>query len=322
MTEVLVADGVEKRYGDVAALCGVSLTVESGEVVGLVGPNGAGKTTLVRALTGTTRVSGTVRAFDRPPAAIDRHRIGVLPQSFEPPARLTARELVAYYAGLYDESRARDPDAVLDDVGIDTPDTRYESLSGGQKRRVAVATALVPDPDLLVLDGPTTGIDPAGRRALWTLLSGLAGGGTTVLFTSHSMAEVERLAGRVAILRAGRLVALGSPDDLVAAHAGSNRLVVRTDGPVDGLPDQFEGFDAVKRDRAVVVSGVESTDIGRIVEAVSAAGGACSSVAWRRPGLEDVYLELTGERFGSGPPTGAAPATPESADSVVPEGGG
>jgi ABC-2 type transport system ATP-binding protein len=294
MTDALVAERVRKEYGDVVALDGVSLTVESGEVFGLIGPNGAGKTTLTRALTGTTRVEGTVRVLGSAPNEVDPQRIGLLPQSFSPASRLTASELVSYYAGLYDE--ARDPDAVLADVGMaDDADVHYENLSGGQQRRTCVATALVNDPDVLFLDEPTTGIDPAGRRALWTLLEDLAAGGTTIFLTSHSMTEVERLADRVGLLSRGEVVAVGTPSSLVAEHGGTNRLVVRTDADTDAVARTE--FPVEAADGELVVHDVDADDIGTVVASLEAASVDYESLVWRQPGLEEVYLRLTGEQF-------------------------
>ena len=304
MTAALVAEGVRKSYGDVTALDGVSLEVEAGEVFGLVGPNGAGKTTLVRALTGTTRAEGRVQVLDRDPTTVERSRIGLLPQSFSPAGRLTPRELLAQYAGRYDD--ARDPEAVLSDVGIggEAADRWYETLSGGQKRRVCVAIALVNDPEVLFLDEPTTGIDPAGRRALWELLEDLAAGGTTVLLTSHSMAEVERLSDRVGFLNRGRLVAVGTPGDLIAAHGGRSRLVVETeDGDAPAPEPEFDAldgdFEVSSRAGQVVVEGVGPRDIDRAVAAFDAHGVEVESLTWAQPDLGDVYLELTGESFAS-----------------------
>ncbi|MFB6305260.1 MAG: ABC transporter ATP-binding protein [Haloferacaceae archaeon] len=291
----LDADGVHKRYGDTVALDGVSLSVPAGEVFGLIGPNGAGKTTLVRALTGTTDVAGTVRVFGRPPTEVDAERVGLLPQSFEPAARLTARELVDYYAGLYDDPR--EVGSVLDDVGLaDDADTWYENLSGGQRRRTCVATALVNDPDLLVLDEPTTGIDPAGSRDIRALLADLADGGTTVFLTSHAMAEVEELADRVGLLADGELVAVGSPAELVAEHGGESRLEVATDADAAAALDGH-GFAVESTDAGLVVRGVDPAAVGRVVEALEAAGVDYDALTWRQPGLEDVYLRLTGERL-------------------------
>ncbi|WP_251343485.1 ABC transporter ATP-binding protein [Haloplanus halophilus] len=297
--EALVADDVRKRYGDAVALDGVSLSVPTGEVFGLVGPNGAGKTTLVRALTGTTRCEGTVRVLGVPPADVDDARVGLLPQSFHPADRLTARELIAYYAGLYDEARA--VEAVLDDVGLaDDADTWYEHLSGGQRRRACVGTALVNDPDVLFLDEPTTGIDPTGRRSLWALIDDLAAGGTTVLLTSHSMAEVERLADRVGLLREGRLVAVGAPEELIATHGGDSHLLVDA-GPGADPAALSAALDAevTERDDRLVVRDVALADVGDVVATLEAEGVDIGSFTWSEPDLEEVYLRLTGEPLDS-----------------------
>ncbi|WP_336022977.1 ABC transporter ATP-binding protein [Halobellus salinisoli] len=302
MTAALVADGVRKSYGDVTALDGVSIDVGRGEVFGLVGPNGAGKTTLVRALTGTTDIDGAVSVLGRDPETVEKSKIGLLPQSFSPAARLTPRELLAQYGGRYDV--ARDPESVLSDVGIDseTAEQWYETLSGGQKRRVCVAIALVNDPDVLFLDEPTTGIDPAGRRALWSLLDGLAAGGTTVFLTSHSMAEVERLADRVGFLSEGRLVAVGRPTDLIDEHGGRSRLVVESERARSNLAFDDAGFpfETSMTDGVLSVEGVGPREIDDVVSALESRGIAFESLTWKQPDLEDVYLELTGERFAAG----------------------
>ncbi|WP_251330390.1 ABC transporter ATP-binding protein [Haloplanus pelagicus] len=306
--EVLVADDVRKQYGDAVALDGVSLSIPTGEVFGLVGPNGAGKTTLVRALTGTTRCEGTVRVLGVAPGNVDAARVGLLPQSFRPADRLTARELIAYYAGLYDD--ARSVEAVLCDVGLsDDADTWYQNLSGGQQRRACVGTALVNDPDVLFLDEPTTGIDPAGRRSLWTLIDDLAAGGTTVLLTSHSMAEVERLADRVGLLRTGRLVAVGTPAALIAEHGGDSHLLVDATRPVDrDALSTALGAEVAERDGRLVVRDVALADVGDVVATLEAEGVDVDSFTWAEPGLEDVYLRLTGESIAPADATG--PATP------------
>jgi ABC-2 type transport system ATP-binding protein len=294
MTATLVAEDLRRTYGDTVALDGVSLSVAAGEVFALVGPNGAGKTTLVRALTGTTDAEGSVSVFGTDPRRVDRERLGLLPQAFDPPERLTARELLTYYAGLYDE--ARDVAAVLADVGLtDSADTWYERLSGGQQRRTCVGTALVNDPDLLVLDEPTTGVDPAGRRVLWDLLESLADAGTTILLTTHDMAEAHRLADRVGLLADGRLVAAADPDALVAEYGGESRLVVETDAD----PAALElGYPARRTGDSLVVSDVPPEAIGDVVDALSAAGASYDALSWSEPDLEDVYLELAGDAEG------------------------
>ncbi|MFC4544534.1 ABC transporter ATP-binding protein [Halosolutus amylolyticus] len=290
MEAVVEADDVRKTYGETIALSGASLSVESGEVFGLIGPNGAGKTTLVRALTGTTDPDdGTVRVLGESPTTVDRHRLGVLPQAFSPPDRLSARELLAYYAGLYDE--ARDPDAVLADVGLaDAGDTWYENLSGGQKRRVCVGATLINDPDVCFLDEPTTGIDPAGRRTIWELIEDLAAGGTTVVLTTHDMAEAERLADRVGLLADGSLVAQGTPGALVREHGGSSRLTVETSADPSALEDLAFPVDAC--DGALVVRDVDPAEIGAVVDVLDDRGVAYTGLTWAEPDLEDVYLAL------------------------------
>ncbi|MFP9193195.1 ABC transporter ATP-binding protein [Natronosalvus vescus] len=304
---VVDADGLEKTYGDTSALSGVSLSVGRGEVFGLIGPNGAGKTTLVRALTGTTVPdAGSVTILGETPEAVDRNRIAVLPQAFSPPNRLTARELLTYYAGLYDD--ASDPDAVLADVGLaDDGDTWYENLSGGQQRRVCVGAAIVNDPDLLFLDEPTTGIDPAGRRTVWNLLEALAAAGTTIVLTTHDMAEAERLTDRVGLLADGALVAQETPTTLVADHGGSSRLTIEADdgaGSTGGagtaaieraLAEHALEYPVDSFEHGVVVNDIEPAEIGRVVDALEAADVHYTGLEWSEPGLEDVYLSLAGE---------------------------
>jgi ABC-2 type transport system ATP-binding protein len=290
MTAAVVADDLRKTYGDTVALDGVSLAVEPGEVFALIGPNGAGKTTLVRCLTGTTRPdSGSARLLDASPAAVSKERIGLLPQAFAPAERLTARELVRYYAGLYESARA--PDDALDAVGLDDRHTRYENLSGGQQRRACVAATVVNDPEVLFLDEPTTGIDPAGSRAVRRVVDRLVEQGTTVVLTTHDMAEAERLADRVALLDDGEVVATGTPADLVADHGGGSRLRIETTTP-DAAAALADDFAARAVSDGVVVTDVGPGDIGAVVRALDDRGVAFDSLTWREPGLEDVYLAL------------------------------
>jgi len=226
MDSVLVADDVRKSYGDTAALDGVSLAVGAGEVFALVGPNGAGKTTLVRCLTGTTEPdSGSVELLGESPRDARKQRVGLLPQAFSPPERLTARELVSYYAGLYDD--AREPEAVLDEVGLD-PDggTWYGDLSGGEKRRACVAAALVNDPDVLFLDEPTSGLDPRAARTVRDTIAHLAEGDATVFLSTHILPVVDELADTVGVLYDGSLVTEGSPGGLKSrAESGEERTL-------------------------------------------------------------------------------------------------
>lgn len=286
----VTASGLRRMYGDDLALDDVGLTVDDGEIVVLIGPNGAGKTTLIRCLTGTTTPDGgAAEILGASPTAVDRERIALLPQDFDPPDRLSPLELVRYYAGLY--VAPRDPEEALAAVGMDTArSTWYEDLSGGQQRRVCVATTLVNDPDVLFLDEPTTGIDPAGRRAVWDLIEKIRDEGTTIVLTTHNMQEAARLADRVVMLAAGRVVAAGVPAELVSRHGGSSQLVVETDSDV--VPDTIEGWPVESTSSGFVVDGVTPSDIATIVRWLDGSAVEFEALHWHEPDLEDVYLTL------------------------------
>jgi ABC-2 type transport system ATP-binding protein len=298
--EQVKADGLRKTYGETVALDGVSLSVEEGEVFALVGPNGAGKTTLVRCLTGTARpTDGEARLLGSPPDETDEARVAVLPQEFSPPERLTPDELVGYYGSLYPDEETRDPDALVDEMGLSKArETRYDDLSGGQKSRLKVAVSLVNDPDVLFLDEPTTGIDPEGREDVWGVVERLAAEGTTVFLTTHYMREVERLADRVALISEGAIVEVGETDAVVRKHAGEPRLVVRTVGPAEEAAETVssDGAGARVDGDELVFDGVEVDGIGDALDALDAAAVEYDEVRWREPGLEEAYLRLTGER--------------------------
>lgn len=303
---VLNAENVRREYGETVALDGVSLSVREGTVFALIGPNGAGKTTLIRSLTGTTDAEGAIELFGTPPKEADTQRVGLLPQSFSPPERLTARELINYYGGLYDH--ARPVDDVLADVGMTADaDTWYENLSGGQQRRVCVGIALVNDPALLVLDEPTTGIDPAGRRDLWQLLETLTAGGTTIFLTTHYMDEAEYLADCVGLLADGSLIAEGAPADLIAEHGGESRLEVELAENVDpsDAAHAVESLGAVEiAGRTLSIHGVTPRSIEDVLDAFDLADIEYDALSWRQPDLESVYLALTdttAERSASEP---------------------
>jgi ABC-2 type transport system ATP-binding protein len=288
--DALAAEGLSKAYGETQALDGVSVTVEAGEVFAVVGPNGAGKTTFVRCLTGTTTPdTGTVSLLESAPTRVDKHRIGLLPQSFHPPDRLTARELLSYFGGLYRD--ARSADSVLTAVGVsDRAETRYARLSGGQQRRVCVGISLVNDPEVLFLDEPTTGIDPAGRRAVWSLIDDLTEGGTTVFLTTHDMEEAARLADRVGIIIDGELVVTDSPAAIVERYGGDSRLHVTTTDSVSLAGRSIETVDD-----GIVIHDIGPEEIANVVEELETENVVFDALTWREPDLETAYLALTGE---------------------------
>jgi ABC-2 type transport system ATP-binding protein len=280
VAQAIVVSDLTKSYGDVQAVRGVSFDVAEGEVFGLLGPNGAGKTTTVEILEGYRRRDGgaaTVLGLDPGDAPRElRERVGVVLQQSELSPLLTVRETHRMFAGYY--ANPRDIDEVIELVGLtEKRDARVKSLSGGQKRRLDLGVALVGNPELVFLDEPTTGFDPAARRAAWELIRALRALGTTILLTTHYLDEAQQLADRVAVLRDGRIVRQGSPADLIGDARTTEIRYVRN-GEV------------------VAVSTTEPTRVlNELTAEALAEGHELERLEVRRPTLEDVYLELVGE---------------------------
>jgi len=271
---------LRKAYGPVEAVRGLSFDVARGEVFGLLGPNGAGKTTTVEILEGYRRRSaGDVRVLGHDPATRDRdlqQRVGIVLQSCGFYPRVTVKEAVEHFAKAYDRPRNADETIALVGLG-EKSDARTKDLSGGQRRRLDLALALVGDPELVFLDEPTTGFDPAARRTAWGVVRALKDLGKTVLLTTHYLDEAQELADRVAIVKEGRIVAEGPPDQLgpgssryrVSYVSGGHRVEHQTDDPTELLHRLTR--DAIARGERL--DGLEVT----------------------RPTLEEVYLDLTAE---------------------------
>jgi len=292
---------LHKFYGDVHAVDGLTFGIEAGEVYALLGENGAGKSTAVEILEGhRTATSGTVEVLGVDPARAGRDfrdRIGIVLQSSGVEAEFTVREVIELYGGCYRNPRPLDEVIAL--VGLDEKvDARVGSLSGGQRRRLDLALGIIGRPELLFLDEPTTGFDPSARRKSWDLIEALGDDGTTVLLTTHYLDEAEHLADRVGVLSQGRLIAEGSPGQLI--------------GQVSGTVISFMMSDAVSIDdtRRTVAEllGVEVRVSGRFVEANVEAptaavhrltgwavetGHELEALSVTRVSLEDVYLSLT-----------------------------
>ncbi|MER5476317.1 ABC transporter ATP-binding protein [Streptomyces sp. NPDC002734] len=271
--------GLLKRYGENTAVDGLDLMVRRGEVCGLLGPNGAGKTTTVEILQGyRDRDAGEVRVLGEDPARAPRSwraKVGIVWQDESAPAELTVRETVRHFAHYY--PRPADPDEVMELVGLaGKAGARVKSLSGGQRRRLDVALGIVGGPELLLLDEPTTGFDPAARRQFWDMIRALAATGTTILLTTHYMEEAEALADRLAVVHSGQVVAAGTPEGLRAEY-GSQALVSWTDP--DGTP-RSERTDTPTRTVAALLPRFDDEIPGLTIT---------------RPTLEDVYLRLTGQ---------------------------
>ena len=294
MTAAIAIEGLTKRYGDTVAVDGISLEIQPGEVFALLGPNGAGKTTTVEILEGY-RVpdQGTVRVLGRDPGDADpawKDRIGIVLQQSGIEKELTVREALTRLARLY-----RTPAGVFDTiqrVGLtEKADSRIKTLSGGQRRRVDLAAAIVGRPELIFLDEPTTGFDPAARREAWRIVTELVDDGTTVLLTTHYLDEARQLADRVAVINAGRIVAEGDP----ATFGGRDQrqAVIRFRHSAD-LPQGIAG--EIDRDRHGWVTVTTSSPTADLRVLTSwAAGRELEGLEVHRPTLEDVYLELAGE---------------------------
>jgi ABC-2 type transport system ATP-binding protein len=277
MSNAIVVSDLTKSYDGVEALRGVSFEVRSGEVFGLLGPNGAGKTTTVEILEGyRSRDGGDVSVLGHDPADAPRElreQIGVVLQHSEFHPLLTVRETHQMFAGYY--RRPRDVDEVVELVGLaEKRDARVRTLSGGQKRRLDLGVALVGDPDLVFLDEPTTGFDPAARRSAWELIRALRSLGKTILLTTHYLDEAQQLADRVAVIREGRIVSLATPAELIGEtrtaeirfQKDGELVVIETDEPTRVLHELTS--EALR----------ERRELDRLEV--------------RRPTLEDVYLDL------------------------------
>ncbi|MDW3216483.1 MAG: ABC transporter ATP-binding protein [Ilumatobacteraceae bacterium] len=296
----IVVDELRKQYGTVAAVDGVSFRVEQGEVYGLLGHNGAGKSTTVEILEGhRTASSGAVSVLGLDPSSAGREmrdRIGIVLQASSVETQLTVREALRFYGSCY--RRPRSIDDVVEMVGLtEKADERIGTLSGGQRRRLDLGLGIIGSPELLFLDEPTTGFDPVARRQSWELVQRLCDGGTTVLLTTHYLDEAEHLADRVGVLANGRMVAEGTPEQLMAT-----------------APDATVAFDlppGLAASDLAVPAGAEVTDtsvridteaptaaLAPIIAAATERGVELVNLTVRRPSLEDVFLRI-GESDGS-----------------------
>jgi ABC-2 type transport system ATP-binding protein len=292
--------GLRKSYGDHQAVRGVDFEIPRGSVFGLVGPNGAGKTTIVEILEGyRTRSDGEVAVLGADPeddGSGTRDRIGIVLQESGIELDLTVGEAVDLYGAAY--SRRRPSDEVVALAGLtDKRDARIATLSGGQRRRLDLALGVVSDPELIFLDEPTTGFDPEARRRTWELIAGLRDEGKTILLTTHYMEEAQRLADRVAVLAAGRIVAEGPPSELAAGDADAEvSFAVPASLSAGDLPLPESALRAPSNGRVVFTTATPTHDLAPLLAWASDRDVELDELSVRRATLEDAYLQLTADQ--------------------------
>ena len=301
---VIEVENLTKRYGDVEALRGVSFSVNEGEVFGLLGPNGAGKTTTVEILEGLrTPDNGRVSVCGLDPqrSGVEfKYVIGAALQSTALPDKMRAREALDLFGSFY--PRRRGTAELLKRFGLEEKrHAFYSQLSGGQKQRLALACALVGEPDLLFLDEPTTGLDPQARRQLWGLIAELQRAGRTILLTTHYMEEAERLCDRVAIMDHGKVIALGTPRELIASIGAGHVVRLSSDGrTLDAAAfSALECVAAARTEDGAVEAQVEHLHdaLPALLNELERQGQPLTELRVHSATLEDVFVALTGRRL-------------------------
>ena len=299
MIPVIAVSKLGKRYGSTVAVDDVSLEVFEGEIFGLIGPNGAGKTTTMECVEGN-RVpdKGTISVLGLDPqrdANELRQRIGVQHQEAHLQKRIKVWEAVDLWRSLY--TKVVDADALLSRLGLEAKRSAwFMTLSGGQKQRLFIALALIHEPEVVFLDELTTGLDPQARRAIWALVTGIRDLGTTVFLTTHLMEEAERLCDRVAIIEHGRLIEVGTPDELVQKHCPERTVVFTSDDA--GVAERMQGVGVVERDEGsgatYTIRGIGDDFVTDVINFIAREGIRERGFRTEIPMLEDVFLKLTG----------------------------
>jgi len=298
MPAAIEVDGLVKRYGTLAAVDGIQFSVPVGSVYSFLGPNGAGKTTTTEILEGLRRrTEGTVRVLGLDPWTEGRalhKRIGVIPQDFRFFEKITPKEAIEYYRALFHTKV--DPHVLLEKVELaDKANSRFDTLSGGQKQKLGLALALTNDPEICFLDEPTTGLDPHARRAIWAVIRSLKQEGRTVFLTTHYLEEAELLADRVGIIHHGKIIASGSPAEIIAQHGKPARMTVVGSPALATYLQMNLGASAVIEDGKVSVTLREKGDALKILTAIEESGLPWASFTTTNDTLDDVFVRLVGQ---------------------------
>ncbi len=302
MAFVIEVTDLHKYYGPVRAVNGISFQVEEGEIFGMVGPNGAGKTSTIECVEGLRRPDrGTIRVLGLDPQRQGyelRQRIGIQLQEASLPDRLKVWEAMDLFSSFYRRRVNWFP--LLEQLGLaDRRDAYFETLSGGQKRRLFIALALVNDPEIVFLDELTTGLDPQARRATWDLVREIRNRGKTVFLTTHYMEEAERLCDRVAIIDHGKIIALDTPENLIRSLGAEQRVIFTVHEPFDeGKLRQVPRVTRVERiGERVIVYGQGDRFVGELINSLEEMRVRFLDLRTEQPSLEDVFLALTGREM-------------------------
>ena len=297
---VIEVRSLVKKYGDLAAVNGISFDVMAGEVFSLLGPNGAGKTTTVEIMECLrTLTSGQVKVLGMDVVHETlkiKNRIGVLPQDFNAFNLLTVKENIDYFGGMFDKHLPADDLIKAVDL-TEKRDEYFKNLSGGLKQRVGVAISMVNDPEIVFLDEPTTGLDPRARRDVWGVIEALKAKGKTVILTTHYMEEAEVLSDRVGIIDHGKFIAFGTPREIVEKYGTGSRCIISNcdDRCLAALQGQWP---SAEKSRSDIVIRLESKNaLPEVIYTLDRSGGNYEQIQVTRPTLEDVFLSLTGKKL-------------------------
>jgi ABC-2 type transport system ATP-binding protein len=296
---VIQVSSIRKTYGATVAVSEVSFEVGEGEIFGLIGPNGAGKTTTMECVEGVRRPDqGAISILGLDPFRDVyqlQNRIGVQLQQAQLQKRIKVWEAVDLWASLY--SKAVDGDRLLEQLGLESKrNAWFMTLSGGQKQRLFIALALINDPEVVFLDELTTGLDPQSRRAIWELVRGIRSRGKTVFMTTHMMEEAERLCDRVAIIEHGKIIDIGSPEELVRRHCPARIVLLATDNAL--AEERLRAIPSVetvsRQDSRFTIQGLGDDFVTEVIHCLSEHQIRVTDFRTVLPNLEDVFLKLTG----------------------------